>query len=179
MKIFALLIPALCFTNLFVEKSTDENAMAKSSVIECYVCDEFVHLQISSVDNSHDSQWGCYDSKIYLSGPESDAKRIISECNGMYNTKLLTDDCSDSVFAAKVCANLTAEGHDDWYLPSVAELDCIFQHKDKIGGFNSAVYWSSSEHPIGFSWFQNFAEKGFKYQAPRNTTAAVRCVRKP
>jgi len=49
--------------------------------------------------------------------------------------------------AAKLCYDLVLNGYNDWYLPSKDELYQLYLNRDKIGGFNSYYYWSSSEIP--------------------------------
>ena len=34
---------------------------------------------------------------------------------------------------------------DGWRLPSKDELNILYKHKDKIGGFTNYTYWSNSE----------------------------------
>ena len=55
-------------------------------------------------------------------------------------------------FAAKVCADysVTVDGitYNDWYLPSIFELNLLRLQKDIVGGFTNyygETYWSSSE----------------------------------
>jgi len=38
----------------------------------------------------------------------------------------------------------------DWRLPTMNELNILYKNKDKIGGFNTECYWSSTE--VDFIW---------------------------
>jgi hypothetical protein len=79
--------------------------------------------------------------------------------------------------AKKACASLGP----GWRLPTNDELDILDQNKDKIGGFASDGYWSSSG---GFGavtdWHQNFFYglliKFIKGKRPRFSVRAVRDV---
>ncbi|NCC91443.1 MAG: DUF1566 domain-containing protein, partial [Spirochaetia bacterium] len=48
-------------------------------------------------------------------------------------------------------------GHDDWFLPSLAELNQIYQNlcRNNLGGFSGVSYWSSSETSAKSAWFQS------------------------
>lgn len=106
--------------------------------------------------------------------------------NGIYagegNTRVIiaqqTADNLSGDFAAKVCAACQEGGYGDWYLPSKAELDILFQSRDFLGGFEGDMYWSSSEYNIGFVWGQNFRGYGGNYPLNKGSRYAVRCIRK-
>ena len=64
----------------------------------------------------------------------------------------LSKDNPKGNFAAKVCADysVTVDGstYNDWYLPSIFELNLLRLQKDTVGGFTNyygETYWSSSE----------------------------------
>jgi hypothetical protein len=101
---------------------------------------------------------------------------------GALNTAIiisqLTDDDIAGNFAAKLAAMYRADGYGDWYLPSKAELNFMYQMKDEIGGFGYDMYWSSTELNVGFAWCQNFSGYGGQYNHNKSSSAAVRCVRK-
>jgi hypothetical protein len=53
-------------------------------------------------------------------------------------------------YAAVLCANLTIEGYDDWFLPSRDELEQMWYQRNNIGGFtNGGAYCSSSCSSVG------------------------------
>ncbi|MEI7423303.1 MAG: polysaccharide lyase family 8 super-sandwich domain-containing protein [Prolixibacteraceae bacterium] len=101
---------------------------------------------------------------------------------GAMNTAIiiaqLTDDDIFGNFAAKMAARYQADGYGDWYLPSKAELNILYQQKDMIGGFDKDMYWSSTELNVGFAWGQNFSGYGGQYNQNKSSAYAVRCVRK-
>ena len=87
-------------------------------------------------------------------------------------------------------------GHDDWRVPTRAELNVLFNNRAAIGGFNesasppSRFYWSSSSYDKLFAWGQRFSDgyqgnyykgnplrDGEPYGYPDRTPMSVRCVR--
>lgn len=94
------------------------------------------------------------------------------------------------------CESLTANGHDDWALPTRSNLNRLYQNKDKgaLSGtfadtFNSTVghgfehwYWSSEEYIdvsdiMGGAWAQNFSDGVPDWNRKDVITHSVRCVR--
>ena len=66
-----------------------------------------------------------------------------------------------------------------WRLPTKDELNILYQNKDKIGGFASASYWSSSEYVIDYeyvAWFQYFSS-GVQTSFSKDVTLYVRAIR--
>ncbi len=55
-------------------------------------------------------------------------------------------------------ARVLCEGlGDGWRLPTKEELSFLCKNKDKIGGFESQMYWSSTiRWDYGYSWIHNF-----------------------
>ena len=74
--------------------------------------------------------------------------------------------------AKAACAKL-GEG---WRLPTKEELNLLYQNKDKIGGFASSYYWSSTESNDNGVWKQYFYN-GLQKRAGRISIANVRAVR--
>jgi hypothetical protein len=54
------------------------------------------------------------------------------------------NNCSITNYAAKVCEELVLDGYSDWFLPSISELEKLFDNRNLIGNFYSTYYWSSS-----------------------------------
>lgn len=74
--------------------------------------------------------------------------------------------------AQSVCNNI-GEG---WKLPSKDQLNILYQNKDKIGGFDSIIYWSSTEHVKNSAWLQYF-NSGNQLSTNKNDKFSVRPVR--
>jgi hypothetical protein len=90
---------------------------------------------------------------------------------GKSNTEMLVDAMGDEAYidsygsektgnyAAKMCADYSLNGYDDWFLPSIDELGLMDLNLDKngFGDFESGFclyYWSSSENGRGYAWLQ-------------------------
>ena len=72
---------------------------------------------------------------------------------GLLNTTKITSIQGAGSYAAKFCEDYTVTvgpvTYDDWYLPSIDELNKLYINRDAIGGFktdNNAFYWSSTEY---------------------------------
>lgn len=46
--------------------------------------------------------------------------------------------------AKEMCENSIVGGYNDWRLPSMTELNIMYHHRNEIGNFASAWYWSSN-----------------------------------
>ncbi len=77
---------------------------------------------------------------------------VLAQGEGDYAAKL----CSDLVIEVHDDSDLVIEEYDDWYLPSLYELDILFRNRGAIGGFSGYYYWSSSEYNDNSAWYQNF-----------------------
>ena len=60
-------------------------------------------------------------------------------------------------YAALECLGFTLNGYEDWFLPSLGELNKMYQNKNIIGGFQLFSYWSSSESSVNKAWLVNFS----------------------
>ena len=66
--------------------------------------------------------------------------------------------------AMKYAADLDAHGHQDWALPTKAELNVLFENSAKVGGFNQSGcgfagwYWSSTQDGDFFAWQRRFSD---------------------
>jgi len=82
--------------------------------------------------------------------------------------------------AEKYATKLDAHGHQDWRLPTKAELNVLFNNRAAIGVFylqnSSGWYWSSSQYNEWFAWGQRFSD-GDQCSDTKNTHLSVRCVR--
>ena len=74
--------------------------------------------------------------------------------------------------AKEACAELG----DGWRLPTKDELNILYNNKDKIGGFASVAYWSSSEREDTSAWLQYFGN-GVQNYTNKTVTFYVRAVR--
>jgi hypothetical protein len=94
--------------------------------------------------------WGCYGLDI-----QNTSTNVGS---GAINTLLITAGCTQRPIAASVCADFVLNGYSDWYLPSLGELQLIFNnlHSQGIGGLSGYLYWSSSQSIPDGAWIMLF-----------------------
>ncbi|MCQ2413157.1 MAG: DUF1566 domain-containing protein [Sphaerochaetaceae bacterium] len=84
-----------------------------------------------------------------------------------------------SNYAAKLCNDYSYGGFDDWFLPSMDELDLMYRNlkENGLGSFvSNTSYWSSSEDDTNFAWDQYF-RNGYQDDFYRNAYFNVRAVR--
>jgi hypothetical protein len=92
----------------------------------------------------------------------------------MSNTTTADSTCPSG--AIQVAADYANNSKTDWHLPSKDELAQLFIQRTKVGGFTANFYFSSSEYPPGFAWFQSFYN-GYQDLANKSDTFYVRPVR--
>jgi len=102
-------------------------------------------------------EWGCEGTSIL----GADGTAIGS---GQQNTIDILVGCSTVGIAADLCANSTAQGYNDWFLPGKDALYELYDKQNEINfsllinggsGFNE-YYWSSSEYDANDAWKQYF-----------------------
>lgn len=96
------------------------------------------HGLIASTSDQGKAAWGCYGNTILGTSPDVGT--------GQANTTAIISKCSKSGIAARICNSLDSQGYSDWFLPSIGELELMYQQKKIIGGFTNHNYWSSSEY---------------------------------
>ena len=83
--------------------------------------------------------------------------------------------------AGEYASKLDAHGHQDWRVPTKAELNVLFQNRAAIGNFDTSGsspagwYWSSSQYDYN-AWTQRFSD-GDRYYRCRSIQSSLRCVR--
>jgi len=83
---------------------------------------------------------------------------------GKYNTVMINAYQGGSTSAAAICSSLMLGGYDDWYLPSIEELNKMYQNIGQgnalglgnVGGFAVTSYWSSTDSDGLSAGTQNF-----------------------
>ncbi len=78
--------------------------------------------------------------------------------------------------AVQICIDYRAGGFDDWRLPTIEELNMVFENKNQIGNFTSFSYWSSTQYAEHFAWFKNFVN-GLQDNDFKDNTCYVRAIR--
>ncbi len=78
---------------------------------------------------------------------------------GRANTVAIVATQGKGSYAAQLCSDLVLGGYDDWFLPSMDELDLMYQNLKKVGlgGFIGVWFWSSSQNNR-LAWIQKFSD---------------------
>jgi len=132
-------------------------------------------LIAAPTDQSTGAQWGCYGTTI--SGADGTAIGT-----GAQNTIDIEFECDTAGTAADICANLTLGEYSDWFLPAKDELNEMYLNIGQgnalglgnIGGFDSTIYWSSTEYASSGAWRENFFignQDGYVKDASNNVRA--------
>jgi hypothetical protein len=106
-------------------------------------------LVATTADLSTAAEWGCYGTD--LNG--SDGTAIGT---GYQNTIDLEAGCTNPGTAADICANITLGGYSDWFLPSIFELELMYDNIGHDNSFSENLFWSSTEVDNIFAYTYNF-----------------------
>lgn len=155
---------APCVASSDTVEITFSNAAPPLPSVSCNGQTLFVH----PTDNATQIAWGC-------SGIVSGAT---DDWNGAGNTATIVTACPAPT-AAHVCANLTAFGFSDWYLPANNQLECLRTNAVTIGGFANTAYWSSTEGTAFLSANARYRTfpSGVSGVSSKSSLNNVRCVR--
>ncbi len=141
-------------------------------------------LIVSMVDLSTSQAWSNITSTLI---------GTTNDWDGANNTTAITGQSGHTNSAAKLCedytnADYSTGTYSDWYLPSVAELNHVWNNfyevqkaltNDGNGTTTQLVrniYWSSSEYDAGSAWGFYFSD-GYTGYGYKSYTSYVRAVR--
>jgi len=171
--------------NAFTYEATAEGQASGGGTIACL--DGGLNYLIAAIaDNNTSIEWGGLGIAI---GPgaqdnsdgDSNTEAIVFALNnqGIFNSaaQLCNDFEVDSQGNTPCEAGNTC--YDDWFLPAVNQLDCLFENRVAIGGFANDSYWSSTESsdfPDNAARDQTFSD-GLQDNRFKNVPGRLRCVR--
>ena len=138
--------------------------------------DGWRYMEVAPASTQLSAQWGALDENI--PGIESELG------SGRENTRIIVEHLNlrrERDRAAQVCQNMDFGGFNDWFLPSLNELDLMYDNLKLIGlgDFGNRWYWSSSsEKDKGGhnSWCKGFSN-GNLYNISRSQIQTVRAIR--
>lgn len=109
-----------------------------------------------------------------------------SSWDGLSNSNSIVGQAGHTSSAAKLCLDLVSGGQSDWYLPSIQELNMLWNNYytvtralSQISGatqLSNSVYWSSSESSTNYAWTFYF-DSGGTSSGNKGNTNYVRAVR--
>lgn len=113
-----------------------------------------------------------------------------SDTNGAQNTSTIVAAIgSNPITAAGRCASYEVDSagntpcqtgntcYNDWFLPAIDELDCLFENKNAIGGFRNSEYWTSTEQNKNNAFIIDFANGNSRNRNKNSYFLNIRCVR--
>ena len=104
-----------------------------------YVSGETHGLIAATSDQGTGVQWGGYGTLV--------AGTSTALGTGAANTTIVSAACGAGT-PARLCEDLVLSGYSDWYLPSIVELQKLYNNRVSIGGFTTSRYWSSSQSSV-------------------------------
>ncbi len=109
-----------------------------------------------------------------------------SSWDGLSNSNSIVGQAGHTSSAAKLCLDLVSGGQSDWYLPSIQELNMLWNNYytvtralSQISGatqLSNSAYWSSSENVSNVAWTFHFG-LGTTNGLTKTNTNCVRAVR--
>ena len=136
-------------------------------------------LIVDKTDLSTSQVWSNIDATLI--GPSAQ-----SSWDGLSNSNAVVGQSGHTSSAAALCLNSTNGGQNDWYLPSVQELNMLWNNYytvarslTQISGatqLQPALYWSSTEYVNSVAWTFFFSNGSADY-SNKVGTGYVRAVR--
>jgi hypothetical protein len=143
-----------------------------------YVDGSGQHGLVCDLQDLGTAEWGC-------TGQTGIAAYGTGIGTGQQNTIDILNGCSTSGIAADLCANSTAQGYSDWFLPSKDALYELYSKAYDINftlimnggsGFANDSYWSSSQNDHNTAYDHIFSN-GTSAYSWKNNAYYVRAIR--
>ncbi len=107
-----------------------------------------------------------------------------SNWDGLSNSNAIIGQTGHTFSAADLCLNSTNGGQSDWYLPSIQELNLLWNNYYTVMRTLSQIpnatatrnCWSSTERDVTGAWFYSF-DSGMLDIAPKSFAIPVRSIR--
>lgn len=149
-----------------------------------YVQGETHGIIIAPVEQVFEAQWGCQGTAVTGTSTEVGFGRINTEkvlafhdaLPDFYNNPTQCHPENDGSVAARLTIDFANGGHNDWFMPSLKEMDFLYQNRDRIGGFSTVEYWSSCESNAANACVMSFIT-GEQLSRPKSEVRRVRVIR--
>ncbi len=137
--------------------------------------DGWRYLEVAPATTEISLQWGSFNTLVGNTSAEigegfNNTEQIVASQEGM----------EMRTHAATYCAELSINGYDDWFLPSLEELDLMYWQlaRQELGELKTLGfgYWSSSEFDENFAWGEGFSS-GVKGKIEKSELFLVRAIR--
>jgi len=119
----------------------------------------------AALANETNSIWGAQGTLIadvttWANETARDAGLTASIGVGKKDTQTIVNSAAFAALtntAAQRCASKNTGGKTDWFLPSLGELNEMYNARTHLG-ISSEFFWSSSQRNINFAWIRNFGD---------------------
>jgi DUF1680 family protein len=140
--------------------------------------DGWRYLEAAPFDQSAGAKWGCFRNAIA-------GARGTAVGTGKQNTADIVAACKDAETAAALCAHLSLNGFNDWFLPSRDELALMYTRLKASGAIDFGVrgvvdnvsYWTSTQQTTDMANHIDFADSGRQHYDDKDYPRRVRAVR--
>lgn len=124
-----------------------------SGGIVFYIDNTGKHGLVCADKDFGETLWGCcerigaYKKEIGGDAGKSNTKLIVDEASFNISKGLFSTSKKPITTAARICFESNHNGYNDWYLPTLNELQLINDNLNRTnkGNFKLAYYWSSNE----------------------------------
>ena len=114
-----------------------------------------------------DYYWGCGTNDVFTSS---------SIGSGFQNTSNITSSCPETAASVAVQVNPNF-GFNDWYLPSLEELEVLWQTlwqpENLLANYTNNSYWSSSQANVSSAWFIYFEDGEISNTSKGNQSGVI------
>ena len=135
-----------------------------------YVINDGLHGLEAAPDDQVSGAWDDFGQVTEVDNTQTEIG------TGLDNTDAIIAHSGISAEAAQECKAYNGGGLADWFLPSKDALNQLYEQKDKVGGFDNSLYWSSSELDYNDAWCQDFTD-GSQSTVYKGDAYSVRAVR--
>lgn len=151
---------------------------------EGFVSGQTHGIIIAPIEQVFEAQWGCQGTAVTGTSVEvgfgrSNTEKVLAFHDALTNFYTDPTQChpdNDGTVAARLTIDFGHGGFNNWFMPSLKEMDYLYQNRDKIGGFSNVEYWSSCESNAVNACVMSFIT-GEQLSMPKSEVKRVRVIR--